>query len=138
MSEDCLYLNIYTGGVGRRPASRDGLIHGGAHTSGRGRHLSGREELAREGVVVVTVNYRLGVFFGFPVRTGSSAEESSSHSSGNYAFLDQIAARAGAEKHRRALEATNRGASSFPGAAAATSPLPSRSSGAIGLRPRAW
>src|SRR4029453_14047250 len=64
-------------------------IHGGAFTSGAGAIYQG-EDLARKGVVVVTVNYRLGVFcfMAHPELT----RESANHSSGNYAFLDQIAA----------------------------------------------
>jgi para-nitrobenzyl esterase len=64
-------------------------IHGGAYTSGAGAIYQG-EDLAREGVVVVTVNYRLGVF-GFMAHPELS-KESPAHVSGNYAFLDQIAA----------------------------------------------
>ena len=64
-------------------------IHGGAFTSGAGAIYQG-EDLARKGVVVVTINYRLGVFgfFAHPELT----TESATHASGNYAFLDQIAA----------------------------------------------
>jgi para-nitrobenzyl esterase len=90
MSEDCLYLNVYTGAASARDRQPVMVwIHGGAYTSGAGAIYQG-EELARRGVIVVTVNYRLGVF-GFlahPELTGESA----SHASGNYAFLDQIAA----------------------------------------------
>jgi para-nitrobenzyl esterase len=64
-------------------------IHGGAYTSGAGAIYQG-EDLARKGVVVVTINYRLGVF-GFLAHPELTAE-SAKHSSGNYAFLDQIAA----------------------------------------------
>jgi para-nitrobenzyl esterase len=90
MSEDCLYLNIYTTAASagdRRPVMV--WIHGGAYTSGAGAIYQG-EELARKGVVVVTINYRLGVFgfFAHPELT----KESPNHSSGDYAFLDQIAA----------------------------------------------
>jgi para-nitrobenzyl esterase len=90
MSEDCLYLNIYTtaGSAGdRRPVMV--WIHGGAYTSGAGAIYQG-EDLARKGVVVVTVNYRLGVF-GFLAHS-ELTKESPNHSSGNYAVLDQIAA----------------------------------------------
>ena len=90
MSEDCLYLNVYTA-AGSASARQPVMvwIHGGAWTSGAGAIYQG-EDLARKGVVVVTLNYRLGVF-GFlahPELTGESAQ----HSSGNYAILDQIAA----------------------------------------------
>lgn len=90
MSEDCLYLNIYTAAKSagdKRPVMV--WIHGGAFTSGAGAIYEG-EELARKGVVVVTINYRLGVFgfFAHP----ELAKESGHHSSGNYALLDQIAA----------------------------------------------
>jgi para-nitrobenzyl esterase len=89
MSEDCLYLNVYTSAASandKRPVMV--WIHGGAYTSGAGAIYQG-EELARKGVVVVTVNYRLGVF-GFLAHP-ELTKESSNHSSGDYAFLDQIA-----------------------------------------------
>ncbi len=90
MSEDCLYLNVYTAA-----ASSDAKqpvmvwIHGGAWTSGAGAIYQG-EDLARRGVVVVTINYRLGVL-GFLAHPELS-RESPHRSSGNYAILDQIAA----------------------------------------------
>ncbi len=90
MSENCLYLNVYTAAAAasdRRPVMV--WIHGGALTSGAGAIYEG-EELARKGVVVVTVNYRLGVF-GFLAHPALTAE-SEHHSSGNYGFLDQVAA----------------------------------------------
>lgn len=90
MSEDCLYLNVYTAAdsaANRRPVMV--WIHGGAFTSGAGAIYQG-EDLARKGVVVVTVNYRLGVF-GFLAHPELS-RESPNRVSGNYAFLDQIAA----------------------------------------------
>jgi len=90
MGEDCLYLNVYTAAAAateKRPVMV--WIHGGAYTSGAGAIYEG-EELARKGVVVVTVNYRLGVF-GFLAHPELS-KESAHHVSGNYAFLDQIAA----------------------------------------------
>ena len=90
MSEDCLYLNVYTTAASareRRPVMV--WIHGGAFTSGAGAIYEG-EELARKGVIVVTINYRLGVF-GF-LSHPDLTRESASHASGNYAFQDQIAA----------------------------------------------
>jgi para-nitrobenzyl esterase len=90
MSEDCLYLNVYTTAASandKRPVMV--WIHGGAYTSGAGAIYQG-EDLARKGVVVVTVNYRLGVF-GFLAHP-ELTKESPNHSSGDYAFLDQIAA----------------------------------------------
>lgn len=89
MSEDCLYLNVYTTAAAvtaRQPVMV--WIHGGAFTSGAGA-IYQAEDLARKGVVVVTVNYRLGAF-GFLAHPELSAE-SPQHVSGNYAFLDQIA-----------------------------------------------
>src|SRR5713101_619716 len=81
MREDCLYLNVYTGAASardRRPVMV--WIHGGAYTSGAGAIYQG-EDLARKGVVVVTVNYRLGIFgfFAHPELT----KESSNHSAGD-------------------------------------------------------
>jgi para-nitrobenzyl esterase len=90
MSEDCLYLNIYTAAK----SANDKLpvmvwIHGGALTAGAGSIYDG-EQLARKGVVVVTINYRLGVF-GFFAHPELSKESDRSASS-NYGLLDQIAA----------------------------------------------
>lgn len=92
VSEDCLALNIWT------PArtSADKLpvfvyIHGGAYFSGSGEVLLyDGEGLAAKGVIVVTINYRLGIF-GFLAHPELTAE-SPHQSSGNYALLDMIAA----------------------------------------------
>jgi para-nitrobenzyl esterase len=66
-------------------------IHGGAFNSGSGEVLLyDGESLAQQGIIVVTINYRLGVF-GFLSHPGLSAE-SARGSSGNYGLLDQIAA----------------------------------------------
>jgi para-nitrobenzyl esterase len=90
-SEDCLYLNVWT------PAKQatDQLpvmfwIHGGGFTAGAtAERLYHGEQLAKMGVVVVTVGYRLGVF-GFLAHPGLSAENDM-HVSGNYGLLDMIA-----------------------------------------------
>lgn len=92
-SEDCLYLNVWTNAPGRT----DGhlpvalFIHGGGFQEGWGSEpeMDGQEWAAKD-VVLVTVNYRLGVF-GFLAHPELSAE--SPHGvSGNYGLLDMIAA----------------------------------------------
>ena len=90
-SEDCLYLNVYTAARNgdRRPVMV--WIHGGAWTRGSGSTPAyNGSTLAKKGVVVVTVNYRLGVF-GFLAHPELTAE-SPHRSSGNYAILDHVAA----------------------------------------------
>lgn len=92
MSEDCLYLNVWT------PTSRQNArlpvlvwIHGGGFQGGGGYHPSYEgEEFAKQGVVVVTFNYRVGVF-GF-LSHPDLTNESERRTSGNYGLLDQVAA----------------------------------------------
>ena len=88
--EDCLYLNVWSAARAvdeARPVMV--WIHGGGLVFGDGSRYNGGV-LAEKGVVVITINYRLGPF-GFTAHPGLSAE--SPHSaSGNYGFLDQIAA----------------------------------------------
>ncbi len=93
MSEDCLYLNVWTGaepGAGeKRPVMV--WIHGGSLVDGSGStSLYNGAALARKGVVVVTINYRLNVF-GYMAHP-ELAEESPHGASGNYGTLDQIQA----------------------------------------------
>lgn len=89
MSEDCLYLNIY------RPKKEGKFpvmvwIHGGGYLFGSGKGYRG-ERLSEFGdVVVVTINYRLGVFGFFADR--SLRDEDPNQSTGNYGILDMIAA----------------------------------------------
>lgn len=91
-SEDCLYLNVWTAAESsaeRRPVMV--WFHGGAFLEGSGSLPSFHgETLVRKGVVLVTVNYRLG-FFGYLAHPALSAE-SGQGVSGNYGLLDQIAA----------------------------------------------
>jgi para-nitrobenzyl esterase len=89
INENCLTLNVWTPAKdieARLPVMV--WIHGGGFIRGSGR-IDG-EALARRGVVVVSFNYRLGVF-GFLAHP-ALARESPHHSSGNYGLLDQIAA----------------------------------------------
>lgn len=88
-SEDCLYLDVSTPALD--PAARRPVmvwIHGGANWAGSGDGVV-RSNLARQGVVVVSVQYRLGVF-GFLSHPALSAEGGGS--SGNYALMDLITA----------------------------------------------
>lgn len=92
--EDCLYLNIWTpAGAVEKGEKLPVLciIHGGGFESGSGgvQVLDGGS-LAKEGIVVVTINYRLGIF-GFLAHP-QLTEESLLHTSGNYGLLDQIQA----------------------------------------------
>ncbi len=91
MNEDCLYLNVWTAAKAADERPVMVWIHGGALTRGSGSTPAyDGESLAKKGVVLVTINYRLGVF-GFLAHPELS-KESDRNASGNYAFLDQIAA----------------------------------------------
>lgn len=88
-SEDCLYLNVATPAWPPTAALPVIVwIHGGANYNGSGQ--MGDQTLTRRGVVLVTINYRLGVF-GFLAHPDLTRESAHS-SSGDYALLDQIAA----------------------------------------------
>jgi para-nitrobenzyl esterase len=91
-SEDCLHLNIWTAARSAKE-KRPVLVyfHGGAFTDGSGNvPVYDGEGLAKKGIVVVTVNYRVGVlgFMAHPELT----KESERKASGNYGLLDQVAA----------------------------------------------
>ena len=91
-SEDCLYLNVMTPQWPlKKPLPVMFWIHGGANTGGTASsELYKDGTLVEHGVILVTANYRLGVF-GFLAHPDLT-RESDHRSSGNYAFLDQIAA----------------------------------------------
>ena len=92
-SEDCLYLNVWTNAAGKTDSKQPVafFVHGGGFREGWGSEPEfDGEEWAAKDVVLVTVNYRLGVF-GFLAHPDLSAE--SPHGvSGNYGLLDMIAA----------------------------------------------
>lgn len=95
-SEDCLYLNVWSTNVGgKKPQAVMVWIHGGGLTRGSGASsIYDGTALAQKGVVVVTVNYRLGPF-GYMAHPALSAEAEAmgaARSSGNYGTLDQVAA----------------------------------------------
>ena len=92
-SEDCLYLNVWTKAPGEtnRKLPVALWIHGGGYREGWGTEPEfDGQEWALKDVVLVTINYRLGIF-GFMTYPELS-EESPHHVSGNYGILDQIQA----------------------------------------------
>jgi para-nitrobenzyl esterase len=95
--EDCLFLNVWTPewpSKTKKPVMM--WIHGGGNQGGSALGSGGieppfdGENLSRHGVVVVTIQYRLGLL-GFLAHPELTAE-SPNHASGNYAIMDQIAA----------------------------------------------
>jgi para-nitrobenzyl esterase len=128
--EDCLYLNVHTPAwpsTTRLPVMV--WVHGGGNSGGTGStDFFAEGQLPRHGVVLVTVNYRLGVlgFFAHP----SLTRESEHRSSGNYALLDQIAALRWVRDHIAAFGGDpanvtlfGQSAGAIDGAALAASPL---------------
>jgi para-nitrobenzyl esterase len=103
MDEDCLYLNVWTPAKSSGPALPVMVwIHGGSNANGAGSQPDyDGTALARKGVVVVTINYRLDVF-GFLAHPDLT-KESGTNSSGNYGLLDQIAALKWVQKNIRAF-----------------------------------
>lgn len=90
-SEDCLFLNVWAPGETTEPLPVMVWIHGGGYRlgSGSGAGYDGAP-LASNGVVLVTINYRLNVF-GFLAHPELSAE-SAHGASGNYGLMDMVAA----------------------------------------------
>ena len=90
-SEDCLYLNVWSPMSKTKPLPVMVWIHGGALTRGAGSIATyDGTELAKKGVVLVTINYRLGVL-GYMAHPQLSAE-TAANNSGNYGTSDQIQA----------------------------------------------
>ncbi len=89
VSEDCLYLNVWSPIDTSEARAVMVWFHGGANTMGHGSsRIFDGANLARLGVVVVTANYRMGPFgfFAHP----DLVDESEHASAGNYGLLDQI------------------------------------------------
>jgi len=88
MSEDCLQLNVFAP-KGAKAAPVMVWLHGGSHRTGAGWIYDG-QNFARDGVVVVTINYRLGPlgYFAHPALT----KDAGANPTGNFGLMDQIAA----------------------------------------------
>ena len=90
MSEDCLYLNIWTPGLDDRRRPVMVWIHGGGLSSGSGSSpaYDGGPLASRGDVVIVTINYRLGALGYLPDPVLADTDETE----GNYGFHDMLAA----------------------------------------------
>jgi para-nitrobenzyl esterase len=95
-SEDCLTLNIWAPSDARPAKKASGLpvmvwiYGGGLTTGGTSENRQDGQFLAHRGVIVVSMNYRLGIF-GF-LSLPELTAESANHTSGNYGLMDQTAA----------------------------------------------
>ncbi len=92
ISEDCLYLNVWSGAKSsneKRPVIV-WIYGGGFGSGGAGVPIYDGEAMAKKGIVFVSINYRVGIFgfFSYPELT----KESGRNASGNYGLMDQIAA----------------------------------------------
>lgn len=104
MSEDCLYLNIWRPANITEPLPILVFIHGGSLTSGSSAFEDyNGEEMAKTGVIMITIAYRVGVFGYFAHE--DLIKESPNNTTGNYGLLDQI----------QALKWVNENASYFGG-----------------------
>lgn len=93
VSEDCLYVNVWRPAAATKSAPVMVWIHGGGYIAGGSSAITtDGTQFAKQGVVLVTLNYRLGRFgfFGHPALSAAAA--SSAEPLGNYGYMDQIAA----------------------------------------------
>lgn len=91
ISEDCLYLNVWTKAEKGTKKPVFVWIYGGGFTSGgTAVPIYDGEAMAKKGIIFVSVNYRVGVF-GFLAHP-ELTKESPDKASGNYGLLDQVAA----------------------------------------------
>lgn len=93
ISEDCLFLNVWTPSTATKKSKLPVMvwIHGGGFTGGSGSGPgSAGDAFAKQGVILTTINYRLGRLghFAFPALSKEHPEEPK----GSYAYMDQIAA----------------------------------------------
>lgn len=100
MSEDCLQLNVFAP-AGAKGAPVMVWIHGGSHRTGAGWVYDGTN-FARDGVVLVSINYRLGPlgYFAHPALTRAASK---GEALGNYGLMDQIAALKWVQRNIRAF-----------------------------------
>lgn len=91
-SEDCLFLNVWRPAGAAKNTKLPVMvwIHGGAFVMGSGSGPGVEGQFAKKGVILITINYRLGRLghFAFPALSAEHPEEPK----GSYAFMDQIAA----------------------------------------------
>jgi para-nitrobenzyl esterase len=91
-SEDCLFLNLWRPAGAAKNAKLPVMvwIHGGAFVGGSGSGPAVEGQFAKKGVILITLNYRLGRLghFAFPALSKEHPDEPK----GSYAFMDQIAA----------------------------------------------
>lgn len=92
ISEDCLYLNVWSGAKNSKEkrAVLVWIYGGGFSSGGSGCAIYDGEAMAKQGIVFVSINYRVGIFgfFAHPELT----KESGHNASGNYGLMDQAAA----------------------------------------------
>lgn len=93
VSEDCLYLNVWRPAAAKGPLPVMVWLYGGGYTGGgasQGREQG--EQFAKQGVILVSFNYRLGRlgFFGHPALSAAAAQ--TGEPLGNYGYMDQLAA----------------------------------------------
>jgi para-nitrobenzyl esterase len=92
ISEDCLYLNVWTNAksAGAKLPVLVWIYGGGFMSGGSNVPIYDGEAMAKKGIVFVSINYRVGIFgfFAHPDLT----KESPAHASGNYGIMDQVAA----------------------------------------------
>ena len=88
ISEDCLYLNVFAPSHAHK-APVMVWLHGGANTQGSGA-IYDMKPFARDGVIVVAINYRLGAF-GFFAHPALTRQANRDEPLGNYALMDQLA-----------------------------------------------
>ncbi len=105
-SEDCLTLNIHAPRMTAAAAAAVHLpvmvwVHGGSNTVGQGASYDGSHLATGQGVVVVTINYRLGPFGWFVLPEGSGAGPAPDPlaASGNWGLLDELAALRWVQQH---------------------------------------